>query len=71
MHTHSNTRTHIHTAHSDTPTLTHILPQRVRMALGRRGAFWEDGMAGSAKGWVSRSLAQGREPKVREDAVGL
>lgn len=35
------------------------------MELGRRGAFWEDGMAGSAKGWVSRSLVQGREPKVQ------
>lgn len=73
QHSYTYTLIHMPCTHSTlrhTHTFT-LLPQRVRMGLGRRGAFWEDGMAGSAKGWVSRSLVQGREPKVREDAVGL
>lgn len=74
-HTLTCSRTHIHLAYSDAhiyhTLTTHSSSQGFGKRPGRRRAFWEDGMAGSAKRWVGRSLGRGREPKSEgEGAVG-
>lgn len=72
-HTLQHSYTHVCRAHTFTQH-TQVQPHSHTHTPPSEG--WERGLLGerhgcSAKGWVNRSLVQGREPKVREDAVGL